>query len=63
MTISVELKPETEAQIRAEADALGVTPGQFAAAFLEGHLKASEAGHENPNLAAMSFVYEKFSKK
>jgi len=26
-------------------------------------VKASDAGHENPSLAAMHFVYEKFSKK
>jgi len=63
MIISVEPGPETEAQIQAEADALGITPSQFASAFIEGHVKASDAGHENPSLAAMHFVYEKFSKK
>jgi hypothetical protein len=63
MSISVELDPEEEAQIRAEAEALGVTPGQFAGAFIEGHMKATDAGHEDPSRAAMRFVYEKFSKK
>jgi hypothetical protein len=63
MSISVDLDPEKEAQIRAEAEALGVTPGQFAGAFIEGHMKATAAGHEDPSHAAMRFVYEKFSKK
>jgi len=63
MTISIEPNPETEAWIQAEADVLGTTPSQFASAFIEGHVKASDAGHENPSLAAMHFVYEKFSKK
>ena len=63
VTISVELDPEKEAQIHAKAEALGITPTQFASAFVEGYLKATEAGHENPSLAAMHFVYEKFSKK
>jgi DNA-binding LacI/PurR family transcriptional regulator len=63
MTISVEVDPETEARIRADAESLGIRPGQFAGAFIEGLLKAREAGHEDPSRAAMSFVYEKFSKK
>ena len=63
MSISVELDPEKEAQIRAEAEALGITPGLFAGAFIERHLRASDAAHEDPSLAAMHFVYEKFSKK
>ena len=63
MIISVEPGPETEARIKAEADALGITSSQFASAFIEGYVNASDAGHQDPILAGNHFVYEKFSKK
>jgi hypothetical protein len=63
MTISVEPGAATEARIKVEGDALGITSSQFASAFIEGYVKAADANHENPSLAAMRFVYENFSKK
>ena len=61
--MKLELNPETEARIVAEAEALGITPEQYASAFIVGYVKALDAGHESPGLEAHRFVCEKFSKR
>jgi hypothetical protein len=62
MKMNLELEPETEARIRAAAGALGITGEQYAAAFIENYLKASEAGHPHPGLEADRLIQGEFSK-
>ena len=63
MKMNLELGPETEAQIRAAAAALGITGEQYASAFIENYLKASESGHPHPGLEADRLILEEFSKR
>jgi hypothetical protein len=61
--ILAEVDPETEARIRAAAGVLGITGEQYASAFIENYLKASEAGHPHPGLEADRLIQEEFSKR